>query len=62
MTVGEAAWALGVSQAAVYGYIRSGKLRHRKRDGRYFLLERDVADLNSRRASEAYGRRLHPRR
>jgi excisionase family DNA binding protein len=61
MTVGEAAWALGVSQTTVYGYIRSGKLRHRKHDGRYFLFERDVANLNARRASEAYGRRLRPR-
>jgi excisionase family DNA binding protein len=60
MTVAEAARALGVSSSTVYGYIRAGLLRHRRRDGRYVLLDRDVANLDARRASARFKRRARP--
>jgi excisionase family DNA binding protein len=61
MTVAEAARALGVSESTLRYWITTGKLRHRKRDGRIRLFERDVEGLDASRGQEEYRRRLRSR-
>ncbi len=53
LTIGEAAFSLGVSVVSVRTFVQSGLLKHDRRNGKFLF---DIGDVEARREARAQGR------